>query len=443
MKCINCNQEIDDGNKFCNFCGTMQPLDREAYEKEHPNFATAMTNQAANNNPSPLPPQQGTPMSTPTDAPSGEAIQANSHNVYVVPPPPIATSNNSTDGDMMQCPDCGRMIPKDSYFCPHCRCPFVAPNEQYHEDSRNPVPPAPRHRETPLPLKPENKGMSGWAKTLLTLSIIMLLGAIGGGVYYFLFYNKVDKFRPDDDMVTFSRNGGEKTVTFTTDAKEFSVTKHPEWVTVTTGNKEITIICHPLESYEDREGIIKLKAGDKEAKITVKQSANATYLRLSQDIVKIGYSGEEVPIEIDTDGAPSSINFDIDDYFMCSLTDKSNAGFTARIEENTSPLPRECSITITCGNQERKLTIIQAGMCANCMGTGKEPCYRCDGKGYNDCSNCNGTGLLYNLYNNEYIKCEYCEGRGTFPCEDCDSKGYNTCEQCNGTGNNFTREESF
>ncbi len=443
MKCINCNQEIDDGNKFCNFCGTMQPLDREAYEKEHPNFATAMTNQPANSNPSPLPPQQGTPMSPPTGVPGGEAIQAKSNNVYVVPQPPIAGGNNSTDSGMMQCPDCGRMIPKDSLFCPHCRCPFVDPSEQYHEDSRIPVPPAPSHRETPLPQKPKDKGMSGWAKALLTLSIIMMLGAIAGGVYYFLFYNKVDKFRPDDDMVTFSRNGGEKTVTFTTDAKEFSVTKHPEWVIVTTGNKEITIICQPLESYEDREGTIKLKAGDKEAKITVKQSAIATYLRLSQDIIKIGYNGEEVPIEIDTDGAPSSIDYYIDDYFMCSLTDKSNAGFTARIEENTYPLPRECSITITSGNQERKLTIIQAGMCANCMGTGKEPCYSCDGEGHNDCSNCNGTGLLYNLYNNEYIKCEYCEGRGTFPCEDCDSKGYNTCEQCNGTGNNFTREESF
>ena len=443
MKCINCNQEIDDGNKFCNFCGTMQPLDREAYEKEHPNFATAMTNQPANSNPSPLPPQQGTPMSPPTGVPGGEAIQAKSNNVYVVPQPPIAGGNNSTDSGMMQCPDCGRMIPKDSLFCPHCRCPFVDPSEQYHEDSRIPVPPAPSHRETPLPQKPKDKGMSGWAKALLTLSIIMMLGAIAGGVYYFLFYNKVNKFSPDDDMVTFSRNGGEKTVTFTTDAKEFSVTKHPEWVIVTTGNKEITIICQPLESYEDREGIIKLKAGDKEAKITVKQSAIATYLRLSQDIIKIGYNGEEVPIEIDTDGAPSSIDYYIDDYFMCSLTDKSNAGFTARIEENTYPLPRECSITITSGNQERKLTIIQAGMCANCMGTGKEPCYSCDGEGHNDCSNCNGTGLLYNLYNNEYIKCEYCEGRGTFPCEDCDSKGYNTCEQCNGTGNNFTREESF
>ena len=431
MKCINCNQEIPDGNMFCNFCGTMQPSDREAYEKEHPELATPITSHQQDNTPSTQPPSY---------APSSPA----QHPAPTAPAAAEAPASNSSDeGNMMQCPDCGSMIPSDSLFCPHCRCPFVAPNEQYHNDYRIPIPPVPKHREAPAPPPSKGKGMPGWAKALITLSILMLLGALGGGAYYYFFYNKMQRFHPDDDVVTFSRNGGEKTVTITTDAKEFKVTKSPDWVSVTTGDKEITIMCQPLESFEDREGTIKLKAGDKEAKITVKQSANATYLRLSSDLVKIGHNGEEVTIDLDTDGDPSTIDFKINDPFMCSLSSRSATGFTATIEENTSPLPRECSITITSDKQERTVTIIQAGRCPSCDGSGKEPCYRCDGKGHNDCSNCNGTGLLYNLYNSEYINCEYCEGRGNLPCDDCNSQGYTTCEQCNGTGNNFIREETF
>ncbi|MBR5639762.1 MAG: hypothetical protein IKW83_08360 [Muribaculaceae bacterium] len=43
MKCINCYREIDDGLKFCPKCGFKQPDDREAYEKEHPELAEAIS----------------------------------------------------------------------------------------------------------------------------------------------------------------------------------------------------------------------------------------------------------------------------------------------------------------------------------------------------------------------------------------------------------------
>ena len=42
MKCINCYREIADNLKFCTYCGTKQPLDREAYEREHPELADAL-----------------------------------------------------------------------------------------------------------------------------------------------------------------------------------------------------------------------------------------------------------------------------------------------------------------------------------------------------------------------------------------------------------------
>ena len=42
MKCINCFREIEDGIKFCPKCGFLQPEDREAYEREHPELADAL-----------------------------------------------------------------------------------------------------------------------------------------------------------------------------------------------------------------------------------------------------------------------------------------------------------------------------------------------------------------------------------------------------------------
>ena len=42
MKCINCYKEIKNTMKFCNYCGTKQPADRAAYEREHPELADAL-----------------------------------------------------------------------------------------------------------------------------------------------------------------------------------------------------------------------------------------------------------------------------------------------------------------------------------------------------------------------------------------------------------------
>ena len=401
MKCVNCHKEIGN-NKFCNYCGIMQPLDRDAYEREHPETNAATSDE----NPAQPTPQQA-------------------------PPPPPAPSGSTSK--LMQCPDCGSMIPNDSAYCPHCRCAFVTPRQQYQGYARTPIPPAPR----PENHQNQKKGLSGLAITLVTL---LLLGVLGGAAYYFFFYNKVTKLRPDDELVEFSRNGGDKTVIIDTDAKEIEVAKHPDWVTVIPGDGEISIKCEPIDSHEDREGIIKLKAGDLQARITVKQSANATYLSLSQDIIKAGHDGGEVVIELDTDGDPSSIYYKIDDPYMCSLSNRTTTEFTVVIDENIYPHPRECHIILSSGTEERTLTVIQAGSCSFCDGTGKDYCLLCAGEGHNICSNCAGTGKEYNFSVDDNVECEACSGRGYVNCNSCNGLGYSKCDHCNGTGDIFSRE---
>ncbi len=43
MKCVKCYREIDEHLKFCTYCGAKQPLDRAAYELEHPELADALS----------------------------------------------------------------------------------------------------------------------------------------------------------------------------------------------------------------------------------------------------------------------------------------------------------------------------------------------------------------------------------------------------------------
>ena len=45
MKCIHCYREIDEHLKFCTYCGAKQPLDRAAYEREHPELAEAVSDE--------------------------------------------------------------------------------------------------------------------------------------------------------------------------------------------------------------------------------------------------------------------------------------------------------------------------------------------------------------------------------------------------------------
>ena len=43
MKCVKCYREIDEHLKFCTYCGAKQPVDRVAYEREHPELADALS----------------------------------------------------------------------------------------------------------------------------------------------------------------------------------------------------------------------------------------------------------------------------------------------------------------------------------------------------------------------------------------------------------------
>lgn len=179
MKCINCYREISATLKFCPACGTKQPVDRAAYEREHPELADAMsedeissmislqqTQQAALAQerqrleedmklqeemmrqepmmPSAAQPQPaavsfqaapqeiGTPPPIiPQPAPAQDVIAtppplsaAPMAPMATTPPPIVMAGAAQPAGALLKCPDCGNPVPANAPQCGRCGAPM-------------------------------------------------------------------------------------------------------------------------------------------------------------------------------------------------------------------------------------------------------------------------------------------------------------------------------
>lgn len=431
MKCIHCFREINDGIKFCNYCGTMQPLDREAYEREHPELAEAISEDEMKEI---IEEQKNVPIYQPQNATVGQEENYSPNSVPSDPVPqqipdnsnePYAgneyTPNRSLDATLMQCPECGNMIAADSASCPFCGCPFVAPSQQWQQSYAPSYAPAPMGypaNEPPRYQYAEKKeGLSSSAKALITISVIALLAAAGFAVYYFFFMNKASHLEVNPETITFTRLDREKTVMISTDANDFEVTQQPSWVTVEkNGNNTITLICNaPLD--DEKDGVVVITAGDLSKTITVKQSSGATRIELDPQSISASHKSNNYVITVETDGDVTAFNFDIP--YFCSISEKTPDSFTVSVQANSSTARREGTITIASGNMKKTINIGQSGQCAACEGSGKITCY-----------NCNGTGKADSYYYDEDDILHF------YDCYECDGSGRLTCSACDGTGNN-------
>lgn len=165
MKCINCYREIKDGLKFCNFCGTKQPKDREAYEREHPELIDAIPesevmkqvnetvqepafepqlDQPQASDPEPIMDQQPVDMSVNTEfsqqpdetpfypAPVTDPDPNPIRNVAAAPitpvPAPTPTNNHKSKLSPITCPACGAQLSPMASSC--FQCGYVFNNDQ-------------------------------------------------------------------------------------------------------------------------------------------------------------------------------------------------------------------------------------------------------------------------------------------------------------------------
>lgn len=166
MKCINCYREIPDNLKFCTHCGTKQPLDREAYEREHPELADALSEEElqelerqrqieeaerqrieaerlAQEEAERKAQEEAMAAQAQVQAQAIEEAQSayNGENGYVPESEPVAIENQVPEvqqyqqstveyvpqhsSNLIACPDCGHMVSPRAQSCPSCGYPIA------------------------------------------------------------------------------------------------------------------------------------------------------------------------------------------------------------------------------------------------------------------------------------------------------------------------------
>ena len=175
MKCINCYREIADNLKFCTYCGTKQPLDREAYEREHPELADALSEEEQQELERQRQIEEAERQRQEAErqrieaerlaqeeaerkaqeeamAAQAQAIEEaqsayNGDNGYVPESEPVAIEDQAPEvqqyqqstveympqpsSNLIACPDCGHMVSPRAQSCPSCGYPIatIAPPE--------------------------------------------------------------------------------------------------------------------------------------------------------------------------------------------------------------------------------------------------------------------------------------------------------------------------
>lgn len=250
------------------------------------------------------------------------------------------------------------------------------------------------------------KGGKIW-KTIL---IVIVAIAIVGGLVYNHLKNSTTYIRTNPEQILFTKQGGDYNISIDYDGYLWEVTYEPSWCTVTKNKKSFTIYCDRNYTGSDREDYVTIKSGKLVTQVYVGQYGHATYLRLSDNYVKVDSSGGSIEIEMDTDG--DDFEFLGPDY--CSVSDQTSKSFILSFDANYDT-GRSGRITVQDGNTSASLSFYQAGVCSACAG-----------KGQVSCGWCGGTGQVsnYNFYTGYYASdCSVCNGTGRVDCSLCDGTG--------------------
>lgn len=358
MKCINCNQEINDGARMCQYCGAAQPIGQVVN-----NIAAAAPEQ--------LPPLPEAGME------------------------PLPPFQEEATEPLQQASDLNPYMPNQDD-------PLGTKPVQGYD-----------YQDPTFDEQPKKKGMAGWLKALIiTLVTLLVLGG-GAAAFWFLYWNVnklevVDKKDKEVEVVKFNRNGGTKKLKIETDAKgDFvEVAESPDWVDVEIDGDELIIKCKKLKKDKDRNGEIELKAHNKTTTITVKQNSDATYIDVSETEINADASEETKVVYIDTDGDIEKFDFDCDSWI--EVIDKTDSSFMLRISKNYSSDTRRGTVIISSGEAEATVNVTQEGYCSWCNGSGEVTC-----------DVCYGSGQRYNYDYDEYFDCYNCGGSGKITCPYC------------------------
>lgn len=158
--------------------------------------------------------------------------------------------------------------------------------------------------------------------------------------------------------VTFTKDGGQQSVSITTSATTWVATSPLEssWLTLTQNGAQLDITAAPNTEGVDRKGYILVNAGSAAAKINVVQSAGDVVLSLSTESLSFDKAGGEQRIDVICNESFSVEADEGADWLGISYVEGADF-FTVAVTESNEP--REGKVFVTAGTTIKELVVKQ------------------------------------------------------------------------------------
>lgn len=162
--------------------------------------------------------------------------------------------------------------------------------------------------------------------------------------------------------VTFTKDGGQQSVSITTSATTWVATSPLEssWLTLTQNGAQLDITAAPNTEGVDRKGYILVNAGSAAAKINVVQSAGDVVLSLSTESLSFEKAGGEQRVDVICN---ESFTVEADegaDWLSISYVEGADF-FNLSVTPNEGTEARNTKIFVTAGTTIKELAVVQNG----------------------------------------------------------------------------------
>lgn len=160
--------------------------------------------------------------------------------------------------------------------------------------------------------------------------------------------------------VTFSKDGGQQSVSITTTATTWVATSPLEssWLTLVQNGTQLDIIAAPNTEGVDRKGYILINAGSAAAKITVVQNAGDIMLSLSTESLSFDKAGGEQRVDVICNDNFTVETDESTDWLGISHVEGADY-FTVTVTESNES--REGKVFVTAGTTVKELIVRQGG----------------------------------------------------------------------------------
>ena len=162
--------------------------------------------------------------------------------------------------------------------------------------------------------------------------------------------------------VNFTKDGGQQSITITTNATDWIATSPLEssWLTLTQNGQQLDVTATANTEGIDRKGYILINAGSAAAKINVLQSAGDVILNLSSENVEFNKEGGEARVDVITNESYTVEAAETTDWLTINYVEGADF-FNIAALPNESNDARSVKIYVTAGATTKELTVTQTG----------------------------------------------------------------------------------